>query len=316
MLRLRVVDSHTGGEPTRVVLDGQLDLGGGTVADQRDAFRARFDGHRSAVVCEPRGSDVVVGALLCPPADPTCAAGVIFFNNVGYLGMCGHGTIGVVRTLQHLGRLESGAVRLETPVGVVTAHAHEDGRVSVDNVASHRYREGVSVDVPGLGTLHGDVAWGGNWFYITSDHGLDLTFAAADELTHACRRIMDALAAAGVTGDGAPIDHVELTGPSSTPGVDARVFVLCPGGAYDRSPCGTGTSAKVACLAADGRLAEGEVWRQESVLGSVFEARYRRDESGAVLPTITGTAHVTAESTLLVDDGDPFAWGIGAAAAS
>jgi proline racemase len=314
MLRLRVVDSHTGGEPTRVVLDGELDLGGGTVAEQRDAFRERFDRYRVAVVCEPRASDVVVGALLCPPADPTCSVGVVFFNNAGYLGMCGHGTIGVVRTLAHLGRIEPGEHRIETPVGVVTAVAHADGRVTVANVPSYRYRTGVELAVPGVGTVVGDVAWGGNWFFLAEAHGLPLELREADRLTAACRAIRDALEAAGVTGDGgAVIDHIELTASSPTPDVDARVFVLCPGGAYDRSPCGTGTSARLACLAAEGALAPGERWRHESIVGSVFEGRYRPDptDPARVLPEITGSAHVTAEATLLIDPDDPFGWGFG-----
>jgi proline racemase len=314
MLRLRVVDSHTGGEPTRVVLDGELDLGGGTVAEQLEAMRTRHDGWRSALVCEPRGSDVIVGAVLCPPADATCVAGVIFFNNAGYLGMCGHGTIGLVRTLEHLGRIGPGEHRLETPVGVVTATLHPDGAVDVANVPAYRHRTGVSVDVPGLGTIVGDVAWGGNWFFLAEEHGLALELAHADALTTACRAIRHALEAQGVTGaGGAVIDHVELTSPSPTPGVDARVFVLCPGGAYDRSPCGTGTSARLACLAADGQLDAGAPWRQESIVGSVFEGRYAPDLSdpARVLPTITGTAHVTAESTMLLDPDDPFAWGFG-----
>jgi len=314
MLRLRVVDSHTGGEPTRVVLDGQLDLGGGTVAEQRDVFRERFDHYRAAIVCEPRGSDVIVGAALCTPADLTCVTGVVFFNNAAFLGMCGHGTIGVVRTLAHLGRLGAGEHRIETPVGVVTATLHDDGTVSVANVPSYRHLAGIAVDVPGLGRVVGDVAWGGNWFFLAEEHGLALELTEADALSAASRAIRAALEAGGITGaGGGEIDHIELTGPSPAPGVDARVFVLCPGGAYDRSPCGTGTSARLACLAADGQLAPGARWRQESIVGSVFEGRYAPDPADAarVLPTITGSAHVTAESTLVIDPDDPFAWGFG-----
>ncbi|HYE97065.1 MAG TPA: 4-hydroxyproline epimerase [Rubricoccaceae bacterium] len=307
--KIRVIDSHTGGEPTRVVVDGGPDLGGGPLAARLVRFRDRFDRYRSAVVNEPRGSDVVVGALLVEPEDAGCAAGVIFFNNVGYLGMCGHGTIGVVATLAHLGWIGPGEHRFETPVGEITATLHADGSVSVANVPSYRHRAGVTVEVPGVGPVVGDVAWGGNWFFLApAPADVPLDVAHAEALTAYAGAVRHALAAAGVTGaGGAEIDHVELVGP--TPTADARNFVLCPGGAYDRSPCGTGTSAKIACLVGDGRLAPGAVWRQESVVGSVFEASAAvRD--GVVFPTIRGRAFVTGEATLVLDPADPFRWGI------
>jgi 4-hydroxyproline epimerase len=272
-------------------------------------FRERFDPFRSAVVIEPRGSDVVVGALLCEPHDTTCAAGVIFFNNVSYLGMCGHGTIGLVTTLAHLGRIGTGAHRIETPVGVVTAHLHEDGRVTVGNVPSYRHARAVRVMVAGSQLLTGDVAWGGNWFFLCDDHGQELDFAHTEALTGFAWRVRQALERDGVTGArGATIDHIELSAPG-THGADSRNFVLCPGGAYDRSPCGTGTSAKVACLAEDGMLATGEVWVQESIVGSRFEATYRL-EGGQVCPQITGMAYITLAGELVFDERDPFRWGI------
>jgi 4-hydroxyproline epimerase len=313
MRAIRVVDSHTGGEPTRVVLEGGPPLGAeGSVAERRDLFRVEYDRYRSAIVNEPRGSDALVGALLCEPSEPGCAAGVIFFNNVGYLGMCGHGTIGLVVTLAHLGRLRPGVHRIETPAGVVAAELHDDGRVSIGNVPSYRWAAGVGVDVPGHGRVTGDVAWGGNWFFLVHEHGLALSLANVDALTAFAWRARRALKAAGVTGaEGAEIDHVELLGPSPS-GADSRSFVLCPGGAYDRSPCGTGTSAKLACLHADGKLRPGDVWRQESVTGSIFEAQLTVDPQDPlrVLPTITGTAHVTGEATLVLGDRDPLCWGI------
>ena len=311
LLRVRAVDSHTGGEPTRVVLDGSPDLGDGPLDTRRERFRAQHDAFRTAIVAEPRGHEVLVGALLTAPTDPTCTAGVIFFDNAGYLGMCGHGTIGLVATLAHLGRLAPGAHRIETPVGVVTATLHADGRVSVANVPAYRFRRDVSVDVPGHGRVTGDVAWGGNWFFLcAAPQRIPLTRDHAAHLTDYAWAVRRALEAAGVTGEGgAEIDHIELVGASET--ADARVFVLCPGGAYDRSPCGTGTSAKLACLAADGRLAPGEVWRQESVVGSVFEGTYASAEGGQVHPTITGRAFVTAELTLVLDPEDPFSAGLG-----
>jgi 4-hydroxyproline epimerase len=315
----RVIDSHTGGEPTRCVVSGGPDLGGGTLAERRERFRTQHDAWRRALVCEPRGSDVIVGALLCEPVDPASACGVIFFNNVGYLGMCGHGTIGVIATLAHLGRIGPGEHRIETPVGMVRATLHADGSTSVANVPSYRHAGHVSVEVAGHGVVHGDVAWGGNWFFLCHDHGQTLAPGATSSLTDFALRVREALEQQGVTGrDGALIDHIELFGPPADTANDGRNFVLCPGGAYDRSPCGTGTSAALACLAADGQLAPGEVWRQESVIGSVFSGSYRRPDqelSGvppeAVLPTILGRAHVTLDATLVFDAADPFAWGLG-----
>ncbi len=305
--RVQVVDSHTGGEPTRVVVAGGPDFGGGSVAEQLAVFRARHDGFRSAVVNEPRGSDVLVGAILVPSPDPACATGVIFFNNVGYLGMCGHGTIGLVATLAHLSRIRPGELLLDTCVGRVSATLADDGTVTLTNVVSFRARKAVTVDVPGLGPVTGDVAWGGNWFFLVGEHAWALDLGNVEQLTDVTWRIRQA-----VNTQGFPeVDHVELFGPPGAGG-DSRNFVLCPGKAYDRSPCGTGTSAKLACLAADGKLAEGEDWIQESILGSTFTGRFRwRDRAkGEIEPIIAGTAHVNSEATLLLDERDPFCWGI------
>ncbi len=315
---IRVVDSHTGGEPTRVVISGAPDLGRGDMARRRARFAQEHDAWRRAIVNEPRGSDVIVGALLCEPVDPASTCGVIFFNNVGVIGMCGHGTIGLIATLAYLDRIEPGLHRIETPVGPVTTTLHDDGTVTVANVPSYRHATNVKVDVPGHGVVHGDVAWGGNWFFLCHDHGLGLEAARIGELTDFATRVRGALRAQGVTGgDGAEIDHVELVGPPADPANDARNFVLCPGGAYDRSPCGTGTSAKLACLAADGKLAAGAAWRQESIIGSVFTGRYARPAQAlpdvppnAVLPEIHGRAHVTLDATVIIDPADEFAWGL------
>ncbi len=310
--RVHVIDSHTGGEPTRVVLDGGPHLSG-SLAEQLAQFRAGHDRFRAAVCNEPRGSDVLVGALLTAPVTPGTAAGVIYFNNVGCIGMCGHGTIGLVTTLAWLGRLGPGTHRIDTPVGVVTTVLHADGRVSVRNVPAARAARAVAVEVPGHGRVTGDVAWGGNWFFLCADHGRTLDFAAVDSLTDFAWRVRLALRAAGVTGTGgAEIDHIELFGPG-TAGTDSRSFVLCPGKAYDRSPCGTGLSAKLACLVADGALAPGARWRQQSITGSVFEGSVELVD-GAVVPTITGQAWVTADATLLLDPRDPCCYGIGARA--
>ena len=320
-VQTRVIDSHTGGEPTRCVVSGGPDLGGGTLFERRQRFREVHDAWRRALVCEPRGSDVVVGALLCEPLDASSTCGVIFFNNVGTIGMCGHGTLGVIATLAHLGRITTGIHRIETPVGTVTATLYADGSASVANVPSYRYAKRVAVDVAGHGVVHGDVAWGGNWFFLCDDHGQTLTVTAVGELTAFALRVREALQRQAITGrDSADIDHIELVGPAGDAANHARNFVLCPGGAYDRSPCGTGTSAKLACLAADGKLAPGVAWRQESVIGSVFSASYTRPAApsalsdvpvDAVLPLIHGRAHVTLDATLVFDPADPFAWGLG-----
>ncbi len=309
MNRVTVIDSHTGGEPTRVVVAGGPDLGGGPLADRASRFRERFDAFRSCVVNEPRGSDVLVGALLVEPHEPGCAAGVIFFNNVGPLGMCGHGTIGLVVTLAHLGRLGPGEHRIDTPVGVVTAAYHGGARVTVRNVPSYRTVAELAVSVDGRAVV-GDVAWGGNWFFLVRDGAAAGPLAvgnvaALTAFASAVRRAVNA------TPGGELVDHVELFGPPADPANHGRNFVLCPGGAYDRSPCGTGTSAKLACLFADGKLKPGDVWRQESVTGSVFEGSVEVGEApGAVLPSVTGTAYVTAEATLLAADDDPLRDGI------
>jgi 4-hydroxyproline epimerase len=309
MKTLSVIDSHTGGEPTRLVIDGGPDLGTGPLQERLARLRKEYDHFRTAAVCEPRGSDVLVGALLCAPYEPDCVAGVIFFNNVGYLGMCGHGTIGLVASLAFMGRIKPGKHRIDTPVGVVEAELHQDGSVTIANVPSYRLHHQVTVEVAGWGSFTGDVAWGGNWFFLCADHGKQIDVDNVEELTACTSAISAALWAQGITGaDGALIDHIELFGPASNGG-HARNFVLCPGKAYDRSPCGTGTSAKLACLAADGKLAEGAIWKQESVIGSQFEGSYKRD-GDQIIPIIRGKAWVNAQSQLLLDTSDPFVWGI------
>ena len=323
----RAIDSHTGGEPTRVIIDGFPDLGGGSIAERLEVFRNNHDSLRCAIVREPRGHDAIVGALLCEPVDPTSAAGVIFFNNVGYLGMCGHGTIGLIASLAYMGKVQPGVIRVETPVGVVEATLHapslrggrqpdeailgNDGeypnRVSVQNIPAYRHLTHIPVTIDGR-TVHGDVAWGGNWFFLVHNHGLDVNMGNLEALTDFSWRVREQLSAHGITGaDGAEIDHVELF--TSTPEADSKSFVLCPGRAYDRSPCGTGTSAKLACLYGDGKLQVGQVWKQQSVVGSIFEGSIQLQDN-RIIPTITGEAWVMSEGTLLVDDRDPFGKGI------
>jgi 4-hydroxyproline epimerase len=305
---IHVIDSHTAGEPTRVVIDGGPPLGRGPLSDRLQRFRQDFDHYRTAIVREPRGSDVLVGALVCEPQDQSCDAGVIFFNNVGYLGMCGHGLIGVVETLRYLERNRTRQLRIETPVGIVAVELNEDGSASIENVTSYRKAQDVGIAVDGIGTVLGDVAWGGNWFYLVREPSEALTIGSVRRLQELAAKIRSAINDAGYP----EVDHVELFGQPEHPDSNSRNFVLCPGLEYDRSPCGTGTSAKLACLAADGTLTPGETWLQEGILGTRFAGRYRWDDEAAqtIVPTITGTAFVTSEAKLRLLDDDPFRWGI------
>jgi 4-hydroxyproline epimerase len=318
--RVQVIDSHTGGEPTRVVVSGGPDLGRGDLATRRALFRDHFDDFRSAVCNEPRGSDTMVGALLCEPVDSSCAAGVIFFNNVGVLNMCGHGTIGLLVTLAHLGRIGVGTHKIETPVGIVEATLHGPNDVTIKNVPSYRFARDVSVDIQDVFVdvepsgpiphvrVKGDIAWGGNWFFLVQDHWLEIALSNLERLTNFTVKLREGIERQGITGEnGGEIDHIEMFGPSKI--ADSKNFVLCPGKAYDRSPCGTGTSAKLACLAADGKLKEGQVWRQESLIGSLFEG-FVTYEGNWTIPHIRGTAYVNAEATLILQEDDPFRMGI------
>ena len=310
---IEVIDSHTAGEPTRLVIAGAPDLGQGSMAERRDIFQKEHKDFRSTVINEPRGNDVIVGALLCEPVNPEHAAGVIFFNNVDCLWMCGHGTIGLLVTLAYMGRIAPGVHTIETPVGNVTATLHDNHTVSFKNVPSYRYKKDVPVEVPGLGLIHGDIAWGGNWFFLVNDHGLDLTLAHVDELVDKSRAVRMALQEQGITGaDEGYIDHIEFFADPDDGVSNSKNFVLCPGNAYDRSPCGTGTSAKLSCLAADGKLATGEKWKQASILNSVFEGSWETcpDDAQKIIPTIKGQAFITGETRLIMQDEDPFKEGI------
>lgn len=293
-----------------MIISGGPELGGGSLSERVSVFRERFDYFRSALCNEPRGSEAAVGALLCTPVDSTCATGVIFFNNVGYLGMCGHGTIGLAVTLAHLRRIKPGTHRVETPAGVVATTLHDGNTVTVENVPSFRKTANVELNVDKYGTVRGDVAYGGNWFFLAYDSPVQITPRNLEALTMFASKIREELERRGITGDNEQqIDHIELFGPPTIPGAQSKNFVLCPGKSYDRSPCGTGTSAKLACLVADGQLREGEIWRQESLIGSVFEGSVRID-GNAVYPSIKGSAFVTAESTVILDPADPFRYGI------
>lgn len=308
---MRVIDSHTAGEPTRVVLEGGPDLGSGSLSERAARLEAEHLDFCASVVLEPRGHDAIIGALLVPPDDPDCAAGVIYFNNLQNLGMCGHATIGLGVTLAHLGQIAPGQHRFDTPVGQVGIDLVNANTVSVVNVESYRLAKDITVEVEGVGAVTGDVAWGGNWFFLVKDSPLALSGANIRGLTDVTLKIRVALEKAGVTGkDGAWIDHIELFGPPESAEANSRNFVLCPGGAYDRSPCGTGCSAKLACLAADGLLAPGESYLQESVIGSTYRISYQPGPAGGVIPTITGQAFVTSDANLIFNSADPYRSGI------
>lgn len=310
---IRVIDSHTEGEPTRVVVDGGPSLLGDTVRQQRDWLKANHDWLRTACLNEPRGHEAMVGAMLCEPSLDDCVAGVIFFNNVGYLNGCIHGTIGVARTLVHLGRIGVGEHGIETPVGRVTATVHGDGTISVRNVRSYRSATDVCVDVPNYGHVHGDIAWGGNWFYLVREPvPFPVQIENIDQLTAFTLAVRTALIDQSICGeDGGEIDHIEIADDSAgLANADSKNFVLCPGNAYDRSPCGTGTSAKLACLFADGKLIPGQTWRQAGILETVFVGTIETASLGGVVPTVAGRAFINGEMNLIINPLDPFRFGI------
>ena len=305
-----IIDSHTEGEPTRVVVSGWPEPPGATMAERRDAMQRTQDALRAGVVREPRGHDAVVGALLTRPVTPDAIAGVVFFNDVGYLGMCGHGLIGVVRTLEFLGTIGPGVVHIDTPVGLVSAELATDGEVTIENVPAFRHRSDVELDVAGVGRVRGDVAYGGNWFFLAELPDVPLAMGNVRELLSLTTAIRESLERERITGPrGERVDHIELFGAPTRADADSRNFVLCPGAAYDRSPCGTGTSAKLAVLHARGELALEERWHQESITGSLFTG-WLTARDGALIPHISGRAYITSRATLLFDENDPFRFGI------
>ncbi len=306
--KIRIIDSHTGGEPTRTIIGGFPELGSGSVKERVNLFKTKFDRLRTAVLSEPRGHAAMVGALVCRPLDEKCETGVIFFNNAGYLRMCGHGTIGLIKTLEYLDRIQPGIHHIETPAGTVRTELDSEGFVNIENVPSYRYAKNVEIAVENYGNVKGDVAWGGNWFFLIDEHSETLALENLAKLTDFAGRVRNALSESGITGkDGHEIDHIELFSPSVN--ANSKNFVLCPGGEYDRSPCGTGTSAKLACLYENGELLPGEPWKQESIIGSHFEACFKIvDEK--IVTVIKGSAFITAESELIFDPQDPYRYGI------
>lgn len=308
-VELSVIDSHTGGEPTRTIIGGAPTLSTTTIAEQIQELKQEHDWIRTALTHEPRGYEAMVGAILLRPHNPEAVARVVYFNNVGYLGMCGHGTIGLASTLSYLGKISPGEHLLETIAGDVVFTLHEDNRVSFVNVPSYRYQTNVPITTKNFGTVTGDIAFAGNWFYLCADHGLDISLGNLTELDRCCREIRHIIDTQGIGGEnGGIIDHVELIALPSREDAHAKNYVDCPGGEYDRSPCGTGTSAKIACLAAAGKLEPNQIWRQESVTGSLFEGSYQW-QGDKVIPRIMGEAFVTAETKVIIDPTDPLTFG-------
>jgi 4-hydroxyproline epimerase len=301
---VKILDSHAGGAPTRLMLSGGPELGAGPLAERAKVFQEKHDRFRRATVGEPRGSDAVMGALLVEPHDKGCQAGLIFFSNAGYPSLSAHGIIGSVVSLAHLGRIKPGPVKLDTPAGPVSAVLGAGGEVSFENVPAYRREKDLPLYLPGVGDVNVDLAYGGAWFCLIEQHDQRLALDNLPQLTDYCARIRQAVSDSGFP----EIDHVALFGPGTQAGANSRDFVLGPGKTYERSPSGAATSARLACLAADGKLAAGAEWVQEGILGSVLRAKYRK-QGDKIIPTITGHGYIMGEGTLLLDPADPFAWG-------
>lgn len=309
---MHVIDSHTEGEPTRVILDGGPDLGKGSLAKRAKQLATHYTDFCRSVVSEPYGQEAMVGALLVEPVDPECVTGVIYFDAFSVIGMCGHGTIGLAATLAHMGKIGSGKHKIETAVGVVEVKLSDANTVSVTNVESYRTLKDVIVEVEGLGTVKGDVAWGGNWFFLVNESPVPVVPSNIRPLTDAAISIRETIKKSLIlTGENnCVIDHVILYGPALTARGHSRNFVLCPDNSFDRSPCGTGCSARLACLASDGLLAPGDEIIQESTIGSSYRLSYQPAQNSRVIPTITGCAFVTKEANLIFNSQDPFKTGI------
>ena len=309
---LTVIDSHTEGEPTRVVLSGGPDLGEGSLAEKAQRLATEHQDFYRSLVVEPYGQEAMVGALLVEPSDPSCVTGVIYFDAAAVIGMCGHGTIGLAATLAHLGRIDVGTHKIETPVGIVEITLQDKNTVRVQNIESHRYQKGVELDVPEVGKVVGDIAYGGNWFFIVNNSPTKVEPNNIRQLTEYAIKVRECLYEQGVEGEkGGVIDHIIFYGPALTTQGHSRNFVLCPDDAYDRSPCGTGSSARLACLAADQRLAPNEKIYQESIIGSGYTLSYQTGTSqGKVIPSITGQAFVTREAKMMINTNDPLRHGV------
>lgn len=313
---MHVIDSHTEGEPTRVILSGGPDLGSGSLAERANILATEHQEFYRSVVSEPYGQEAMVGVMLVEPVNSECVAGVVYFDAASVIGMCGHGTIGVAVTLAHMGKIDIGTHKIETPVGIVEVTLSNQNTVTVKNVDSYRTQKRVSVDVKGIGNVVGDIAYGGNWFFLVDDSPTPVLPNNIRGLTEAGIAIREAIHAQGITGENnGIIDHIVLYGPALTQKGHTRNFVLCPDNAYDRSPCGTASSARLACLAADKLLLAGHDIHQESTIGSSYTLSYQNTISptspkGSITPAITGQAFITREATLIHNPNDPLKNGI------
>jgi proline racemase len=321
---ITAVDSHTEGMPTRVITGGVGPIPGATMAERRLHFMAHMDDLRLLLMREPRGHGAMSGAILQPPSRPDADWGVVFIEVSGCLPMCGHGTIGVASVLVETGMVvvsePETVVRLDTPAGLVEARvAVQDGRarsVTLRNVPAFLHERDREVEVPGLGTVAYDLAFGGNFYAIlpAASIGLDVDPARSGELIDAGLAIMAAIdAEGGPVHPGDPgirgCHHVILHAPGLD-GADGRAATAIHPGWLDRSPCGTGTSARMAQLHARGELALDTPWVHESVIGTRFTGRLvaEADAAGrpAVVPEITGRAWITGTAQYLLDPEDPF----------
>ena len=327
---IQAVDSHTAGEPTRIVTGGLPPLAGASMAEKRTILQRDHDGLRRALVLEPRGHDAIVLAYLLPPCTPGAHLGVVFANDAGYLGMCGHGAIGVATVAVAMGMVAAvepvTEVVLDTPAGVVPCRVAVAGgkvkSVTITNVPSFLFAQRVVVPVHGFGKVAADIAYGDNWFaFVEADQlGLMVEKTHLPVLMQAATAVREALVREGVRGRHPErsgdeiVDHVKLFAPLAGDEPGARALTLCPGAAYDRSPCGTGTSAKLAVLHAKGELEIGAWFRSQSVLATEFRARVVRETRvgphPAIVPEVTGSAWITGFPTFVLDPEDPCRFGI------
>ncbi len=321
------IDGHTCGNPVRLVAGGGPLLQGASMIEKRAHFLAEFDWIRTGLMFEPRGHDMMSGSILYPPTRPDCDIAILFIETSGCLPMCGHGTIGTVTMAIENGLVTPktpGVLKLDTPAGVVTAEYEQDGAhvqsVRITNIASFLHAEGLAIDCPGLGRLSVDVAYGGNFYAIVDAQPgyRDMADFSAGQLVELSPRLRRALnerydfvhpERPEIRG----LSHILWTGAPTRPEAHARNAVFYGDKAIDRSPCGTGTSARMAQWAAKGRLKPGDAFVHESIIGSLFRGRVEVathvGDKPAIIPSISGWARMTGYNTIFIDDRDPYAHG-------
>jgi len=321
------IDGHTCGNPVRLVAGGGPLLRGSTMMERRAHFLAEYDWIRTGLMFEPRGHDVMSGSILYPPTREDCDVAILFIETSGCLPMCGHGTIGTVTMAIENGLVKPktpGVLRLDTPAGLVTAEYRQEGdyveEVRITNVPSFLYAEGLTVECPDLGEISVDVAYGGNFYAIVEPQAnyRDMADYSAGQLIAwspvVRQRLNEKYSFEHPVNPAINrLSHMLWTGAPTHPDADARNAVFYGDKAIDRSPCGTGTSARMAQLHAKGRLKAGEDFVHESIIGSLFKGRVEREVSvankPAIIPSIGGWARQTGFNTIFIDDRDPFAHG-------